>query len=709
MSRNLLSRCVLSLTLLLGVVTVGGFASAQAAESSVVTYLDQSYAGLVSSPPTADKPQSKLFFAQGSWWAIMLDSDAKFRIHELMPDHTWRIAGNVVDSRASSTADVLYDGSKLYIASRQASTPLEVTRMSFQSSARSWTVDSGFPTKVNSGGSESASIEKDSTGKLWITYTKSSRVWVAHTTTSDTTWGAPYQPVVNDTTITADDLSGLISVKGKIGVMYSDEGDEKFSFAVHQDGASDSQWSYETAAAGPMLADDHLNLKNVGDDPAGRVYAVVKTSTNDTASPNPADPLILLLVRDTDGTWSKNVVATVADDWTRPQVQIDTVNRRVLVFGTAPVKGGTIYEKTAPIDNPTFATGKGTPYLTYKGRTINNVAGTKQVLTQQTGVVLIACSGGTYASYFHSEQSLSPDGSDQPPSAPGQPEATTVSSDQVDLQWANASDDRGVASYTILRDGSSVGTSSTTSFSDKTVQPSRTYKYTIVAKDTAGQSGPASPATTVTTPAAPPPSSVSFVDSRSGSASATTFQVTSPAAAAGQVTLLGITSRGRPALTAPSGWNLVRVDDNATALRQWIYQRVATSATPSGTQTFTLSSSQSVAWTTATYDGVSASNPIGQSAVSINASSKSITLPGLDGAAASTAVAFAGLANAASITPASEWNERGESSTPTATYKVTGELEDTNVPASGQVAEASATASVAGMSIGQTVVLNPGP
>ena len=80
------------------------------------------------------------------------------------------------------------------------------------------------------------------------------------------------------------------------------------------------------------------------------------------------------------------MVATVADEWTRPQVQIDTVNKRVLVFGTAPIKGGTIYEKSAQINDLSFPSGRGTPYVTFNGAYINNASGTKQPLTQQTGV-----------------------------------------------------------------------------------------------------------------------------------------------------------------------------------------------------------------------------------------------------------------------------------------------------------------------------------
>ena len=144
-------------------------------------------------------------------------------------------------------------------------------------------------------------------------------------------------------------------------------------------------------------------------------------------------------------------------------------------------------------------------------------------------------------------------------------------------------------------------------------------------------------------------------------------------------------------------------------MRQWIYSRVATTASPAATDTFKLSTSQSAAWTTATYAGVSTSNPVGASAVSVNAASKSVTIPAVSGSAGSLAVSFAGIAAASSITPANGWTERGESSTPTATYKITAEYADTPIPSSGQVPSSTATSSVSGISTGQSVALNPAP
>ncbi len=697
---------LLALGMVLGVQSV-----VQAADDPApVTYVGSSYAGLSSTSPTADKPQSKLFYAFGTWWSDMLASDGTFRIHELMPDHTWRPTVGVVDNRSNSTGDVLWDGSKLYVATRQASTPLRVTRLSFDPTARSWTPDAGFPITVpTGGGSESASIDKDSLGRLWVTWTRGNTVWVAHTTTDDSTFGAPFKPQVADTAISSDDLSGLVAFRGKIGVMWSDQDTGAFRFAVHRDTDPDSQWSFESALSGPSIADDHLNLKNVNDDNRGRVYAIVKTSLNDTASPSPTDPLIILVVRDTDGTWSQHTVATVADDWSRPMVQIDTVNQRALVFGTAPVTDGTIYYKASGLDDLTFPSGRGTPFVTYKWRYLNNATGTKQPLTQQSGVVVQAASGGNDSRYYHAEMPLNPPSVDAPPSAPGAPTASSVTSSKVDLSWAASSDDVGVASYTVLRDGSPVGTSTSTSYSDSTVSASTTYSYAVVAKDTSGQSSPQSPSTSVTTPAAPPASSVGYVAGASGAATGTSVSVATPAVVAGQVTVLSLAARGRPAMTAPAGWSLVRVDDNSTTMRQWAYVKVATAGAPAGTATFKLSSAQSSAWTTAVYRGVSTSQPIASSAASVNASSNRPALPAATGSPGSVAVGFVGIANAVSVTPAAGWTERGESSTPTATYKVTGELADVAIPASGQVGATTVSSSSSGASIGHTLVLTPAP
>ncbi|WP_419997873.1 glycosyl hydrolase family 18 protein [Streptomyces boninensis] len=81
---------------------------------------------------------------------------------------------------------------------------------------------------------------------------------------------------------------------------------------------------------------------------------------------------------------------------------------------------------------------------------------------------------------------------DAPPSAPGTPTAGTITDTTVALSWSAATDDKGVKNYDVLRNGTTVGTVTGTSFTDRGLTAGTTYTYTIKARDTADQLGPAS-------------------------------------------------------------------------------------------------------------------------------------------------------------------------------------------------------------------------
>ncbi|WP_139490320.1 M6 family metalloprotease domain-containing protein [Brevibacillus dissolubilis] len=94
------------------------------------------------------------------------------------------------------------------------------------------------------------------------------------------------------------------------------------------------------------------------------------------------------------------------------------------------------------------------------------------------------------------------------PAAPTNVVATAVASDQVDLSWSAATDDKGVVSYHVYRSGAEVYSSPNLFFEDHTVTGGRTYDYTVRARDAAGNMSPVSNTATVTTPA--PPAGTSF-------------------------------------------------------------------------------------------------------------------------------------------------------------------------------------------------------
>src|SRR5262249_45236195 len=64
-----------------------------------------------------------------------------------------------------------------------------------------------------------------------------------------------------------------------------------------------------------------------------------------------------------------------------------------------------------------------------------------------------------------------------PPSAPTGLAATAVSTTQINLSWNPSTDNVGVTGYQILRGGTQVGTSTSTTFSDTGLSPSTAYSY----------------------------------------------------------------------------------------------------------------------------------------------------------------------------------------------------------------------------------------
>ena len=79
---------------------------------------DFNYAPIGGSP-TGSKPESKLWFNDGIWWASMFDPVSGdhhiFRLNRATQQ--WIDTGTALDTRNSTRADTLWDGSRLYVAS----------------------------------------------------------------------------------------------------------------------------------------------------------------------------------------------------------------------------------------------------------------------------------------------------------------------------------------------------------------------------------------------------------------------------------------------------------------------------------------------------------------------------------------------------------------------------------------------------------------
>jgi hypothetical protein len=415
---------------LLLMVTSSPWLRLPALGASDVGYRDLSYAASGVFEPTASKPQSKLWFNDGLWWGSLFDRvSEQFHIYRFSTaSQTWSDTGTPLDPRNASLADTLWDGQHLYVASAGPSESVStdgarIYRYSYDSAVKRYSIDQGFPVTISSAGMEAIVLAKDSTGRLWVTYTQGSRVYVNRTVGSDATWGVPFIPDVTGTSLTPDDISAVIAFNGSIGLMWSNQLDDAMYFATHIDGNPDTAWeASRTAIQGPKTADDHISLKALEADSSGRVFAAVKTSLGDVPNPNPNAPLIMVLVLGLDGNWTSHVFGTVGDRHTRPILMIDEEHRQLYVFATVylcepcattPTSRAVVYKQTS-LDSISFPTGLGTTFIqSAADQAIGNATSTKQNLNSTTGL-LVEASDGVTGWYLHNFLPLRAPGT-QPP------------------------------------------------------------------------------------------------------------------------------------------------------------------------------------------------------------------------------------------------------------------------------------------------------
>ena len=346
------------------------------------------YAG-TSGPPTTSKPESKLWFNDGFWWASMFNKNRDaYTIHRLSRrTQRWVNTGVAIDFRDSTRQDALSLGSKLFIASHKyRATPafnptpkpndaMRLYRFSYNSSRNRYSLD-GFHV-IDAQRSEALVIERDSDGRIWATFVRqasaggSYQVFVTNTNTGCTSGAlatcafVAIQPL---DTVAADDISSIVRFGSNLGVMWSDTANAMMEFSVN----NGSGWTNEivNSANGLKLAEDHINLKAAG----STVYAAVKTKFTSAANPG-----IRLLVRSSSGNWGGHQVTNAGFRHTRPIVLI--TGSRVRVFSQG---GKDTFMKTARRTTLNFPGGAGVKVLD-----AGNPTSTKQNLTGRTQMIVV--------------------------------------------------------------------------------------------------------------------------------------------------------------------------------------------------------------------------------------------------------------------------------------------------------------------------------
>lgn len=628
-----------------------------AADAGDIGIQGQSFSG-VSNPPTSDKPQSKLWFNDGRWWAVMFDAaTSTWRIYRLdRASETWVETGTPVDQRPQTLSDALWDGQHLYIASHWvtvssqttvkaslAGKPARLYRYSYDAVTMTYTLDAGFPSQINNSSSESLTIDKDSTGRIWATWTQvsgsatagyTSAVYVNNSMGGET-WATPTVLPVAGAQPSPDDISAVVAFKGKVGVMWSNQLDDTMYWAVRPDNSPVTNWSGGIALRGSHEADDHINLKTLQADQSGRVFAAVKTGLDEVpGAPRSSPQLKLLVFKPGTGAWTSTTFGTVADCHTRPIVMLDGSNNQVRMYATAPTASGcpyagapgSIYEKVAPMDNPVFPPGRGTPVIRDAASAqMNNATSTKQSVTSATGLVILASNTSTRR-YWHADLTV-----------PSQRVVPPVAS-------FTASATSGTAPMTVSFTDTSTGspTSWAWDFGDGQTSdqqnPSVTYSasgiYTVQLSATNSAGTSATPATsTVTVDGSSP--SAGIVRASQSTAVATTatagLTIDQPAGtSAGDllVACLALDGTSVSGTGVPDGWTRLATTNGTgqSNPRVYGYYKVAGASEP-GSYHWDYSKSVTSAGGIARYVG--ASGPETEVSIASGVSAKTATLPGI--------------------------------------------------------------------------------
>jgi hypothetical protein len=370
----------------------------------------------------SDKPQSKVWYNDGSWWAAVNAMD-RIGIYELS-GNTWTARDSVGPPAPpileGGTTDALWDGSNVYIAAFD-SIASRLYKYTYDVPTRDYQPQAGFPVSIPMGlGSETITIAKDGTGRLWTTFETKLAIVVKHTNASDTDWVAAGDSIGN--LVTADDISAVVRFGNRVGVLWSNQNDFAFYFRYHNDADAPNVWSpAETVIEGVQIADDHINMTV---DATGRVFAALKDQYNH----------LIVARRNLDGTWASNKDVTYGREATRPIILVDDSQSKLYCFYTRWVNGthigiNPIEYRVANYNTLVF--GLETSFIDSPTVEMNNIQSTKQALP--SGSLLAICDGADGKAYWNGWGTISGIGGTggggplpAPPNPPGAPTATTA-------------------------------------------------------------------------------------------------------------------------------------------------------------------------------------------------------------------------------------------------------------------------------------------
>ncbi len=364
--------CTLGLTAIFSIVYCAPVL-AQIERGTVATH------NRLSDTATADKPQSKTWYHDGSWWAVVTDGENLSLFQHGSGSWEKRL---IVGEANVGRCDCFPAGDDLYALAFNGRRTV-LYRLTY--SEGQYQKSDGWETPVElalGSSSETATLVRDTTGRLWVSAEEGLSIALYHSLDDERTWTGPI--TIRDG-VSDDDISVMTTLPdSRIGVMWSDQRRMEFGFATHVDGAPPEQWTLESVTADGPIADDHINIA-MGSD--GTLYAAVKTEYDTNGMTQ-----LGLLRRTPDGVWSDVAPVTIlspTDTGTRPIAVLNEERGEVYVFYTNWADSPrTISVKTTRTDVLQFPLES--LRIIEHSRGLNNVTSTRQRVDGQTGVMILA-------------------------------------------------------------------------------------------------------------------------------------------------------------------------------------------------------------------------------------------------------------------------------------------------------------------------------
>lgn len=343
---------------------------------------------------TGEKPQSKVWSYACTQWTVLPDTSGT---------HLWRLDGlrwtrvMTLSPNTVTKADCKVEDSVVHILLFEEVTPItniveeaEDSTKSFNS--RAFLVSLEYNSAMNSykrwskrsspveikldNGVETATIDIDSNGRMWLASDAVKKINVRWSDAPYTTWSPP---ITLASGVKNDDITAVVAMPGKIGVFWSNQKAKRFGFKTHIDGAPPTQWSANEIPAaqsalnvGKGMADDHINFALASD---GTLYCAVKTSYD-----TPGYPSVALLVRRPSGKWDD--LYTIAEHGTRPIVLLDEGLNKLMVFYSSIEDGGDILYRESPTSKLDFG-----PQKTLLAGKYNNVTSSKSNFNSSVAIL----------------------------------------------------------------------------------------------------------------------------------------------------------------------------------------------------------------------------------------------------------------------------------------------------------------------------------